>query len=180
MLAFSLSVTASGYSRQTVTPEQGESVANLALEYAAAGVPFQLGGQLTVDAFTASNAEAGQGIDASGLVVNVCREVLGDLRWAGGGGEEPLLVADVSSSTLFNWNTIPVKLEELLPGDLIFFKSGNGRVTGVGIFLERQGDVVHFVVASAGKGQVIKTFLNIRNQYWQESFAGAGRLTYWQ
>ncbi|MBO8126864.1 MAG: C40 family peptidase [Firmicutes bacterium] len=170
---------AQGYEKYTVTADQGQAAAELAVKYAQAGVPFKLGGQVTLEAFAeAENTD--DGIDASGLVVNVYKEVLGEVRWAGGGGEEPLLFADVSSSILFNWNTVPVSLEELRAGDLIFFKNSVGKIAGVGIFLAKKGDLVHFVVPSASQGRVIETYLNIKNAYWQQRFAGAGRLTYWQ
>ena len=171
-------IAAGGYTLRTVTVEQAQLAADLALAYAEASVPYKLAGHLTLQEFQAGTAEGG--IDASGLIVNVYREVLGEIRWAGGGGEEPLLLADVASATFFNWNTLPVKVDNLCPGDLIFFKNASGRISGVGMFLEKSGDLVHFVVASANKGRVIKTFLNTQNQYWSQSFAGAGRLTYWQ
>ncbi len=170
---------ATDYVQKTVTPEQARAACNAALEYANHGVYFKLGGQVTVEAF-AANPTPDQGIDASGLVVNVYRSVLGDIRFAAGGGEKPLLVADVASSHLFNWNTLSIGLDQLQAGDLLFFKNTAGRISGVGIFVKRQGDLVHFVIPSSSKGRVVETFYNIRNEYWQNQFAGAGRLVYWQ
>lgn len=179
VLAITAPVIAAGeYTLRTVTVEQAQSAADLALAYARAGVPYKLAGHLTLQEFQAGTVEGG--VDASGLVVNVYREVLGEIRWAGGGGEDPLLLADIASATFFNWNTLPVRVDDLCPGDLLFFKNASGRISGVGLFLEKDGDLVHYVVASANKGRVIKTFLNTKNQSWHQSFAGAGRLTYWQ
>lgn len=174
-----LPAAAADYVQKTVTPEEARAACQVALEYAKHGVYYKLGGQVTLEEFLA-NPTPDKGIDASGLVVNVYRSVLGDIRFAAGGGEKPVLVADVASSHLFNWNTLAISMAQIQPGDLLFFKNNAGQISGVGIFVRQQGDLVYFVIPSSSRGRVIETFYNIRNQYWQNNFAGAGRLVYWQ
>ena len=144
------------------------------------GVAYRWGGRLSVDEYLAA-VEAGRapgaevGVDASGLVVEAY--LAADpahrfaVEWSGG-----RLAADATSADLFRWNIVPVATDEMRPGDLLFFQDERGNVTGVAIFERREGPNVHFVVASAAQGKVIRTFLNVNNTYWQTRVKGAGRL----
>src|SRR5690606_25228052 len=116
------------------------------------------------------------GVDAPGLVKQAYRAADAAIRFVveSGGGEQR--VRDVSSGALYRWNVRTVPVDELRPGDLIFFQNSSGQVSGVAIFERREGPNVHFVVASANSGKVIRTFLNVNNEYWETRVLGAGQL----
>ncbi len=145
------------------------------------GVAYLWGGRMSVDEYLQAVAEGKRpgveaGVDASGLVVQAYRAADPAIRFVveSGGGEQR--VRDVSSGALYRWNVRTVPVDELRPGDLIFFQNSSGQVSGVAIFERREGPNVHFVVASANSGKVIRTFLNVNNEYWKTRVLGAGQL----
>lgn len=145
------------------------------------GVAYLWGGRMSVAAFVEavrSGKEPGveAGADASAVVVNAYRAADPTLRFAAAAGGTLRLVADADSRTLYEHNVRHVPLEALRPGDLIFFSGSDGQVAGVGIFERRDGPNVHFIVASASAGRVIRTFLNVNNEYWRTRFLAAGQL----
>lgn len=145
------------------------------------GVAYLWGGRMSVDAFLGavqSGKEPGveAGADASAVVVNAYRAADPSLRFAVAPGGAAALAQDATSRSLYEFNVQLIPIEQLRPGDLLFFSGSDGRVAGVGIFERRQGPNVHFIVASASAGKVIRTFLNINNEYWQTRFLAAGQL----
>lgn len=145
------------------------------------GVAYLLGGRISVERYVDAIAQGKApgvdvGIDASGLVVQAYLAADPAFRFVSRPGGESLLVRDASSTALYQWNVRTVPVEQLRPGDLIFFQNEGGRVAGVGIFERREGPNVHYIVASANAGRVIKTFNNVNNDYWRTRFLAAGQL----
>jgi len=91
-------------------------------------------------------------------------------------GSREVRVKDASSETLYLWNVRPLTIDELRPGDLVFFRSSGRSINGVALYAGRRGDLVQIVTASQGRGKVVLTTVRIGGDYWNESFAGAGRL----
>ena len=109
------------------------------------GVPYVYGGLST------------KGIDCSGLVYRVFRDVLG-------------LGVPRTTKTLYDFSE-KVNRENLEPGDLVFFNT-TGPLAHVGIYA---GNDVFIHAASEGpRTGVIKSSLD--DAYWSEAFAGGGRL----
>lgn len=172
-----------------LTPEEGERFLQEALRYATVewqagetvqvGMPYVWGGRTPLDAFVVAVATgevpAGGGVDASGLVVGAARAIDPNFRFRSQQGGAWVAVADINSSALYRWGVEPVTLEELRPGDLIFFGS-NGTVDGVAIYERTVGRSIRFVVASAGQGRVVRTGADLDGEYWKTRFIGAGRL----
>lgn len=191
MTAFALAVAfpalaeeAAGQAGVPVSEEQALAALTEALRYAEAGVPFKLGGRITVDEYLALRDQdpekaASGGIDASGLVCNAYRAAIPNLKFFGGPPGQAGLAAYVTSRTLYRYNVSPVTLEAMRPGDLLFFKSPqSGDITGVAIVAARAGKVVRVVVASASRGKVVETGINTEGTYWATQVAGLGRLLY--
>lgn len=185
---------AAAMSRSPLTEADGLHVAETALAYATVtyvvddeerqGMPFLLGGRSNLDTFNAAMAGGdlsagdleGIGLDASGLVVAVLRDVNPGVRFAASAGDDPVLWADATSALLFDYNVIHVEAEEVRAGDLIFF-GRNASVTGVAVVSGQTGTRVDFVVASAGQGRVHHTFARTDGDYWQNNIVGVGRLS---
>lgn len=109
------------------------------------GVPYLYGG---LDS---------KGIDCSGLVYRVYKDVLG-------------LGVPRTTKTLYDFAE-KVNRESLQPGDLVFFDT-TGPLAHVGIF-EGEGVFIH--AASEGpKTGVIKS--SLAEPYWTKAYAGGGRL----
>lgn len=145
------------------------------------GVAYLLGGRLSVDEYLAAVAGGkvpgvDVGVDASGVVVQAYRAADPAFRFLSRSGGGSRLVRDASSVALYEWNVRTIPVEQLRPGDLIFFKNASGRVAGVGIFERREGPNVYYIVASANSGKVIRTFNNVNNDYWKTRFLAAGQM----
>jgi cell wall-associated NlpC family hydrolase len=95
-------------------------------------------------------------MDCSGLVLRVFKRVGHDLPR--------------TSASQFQVGQ-SVAASELMPGDLVFFTNGNGRVNHVGIYAGRR----HFIHASTAKRTVRYDSLNSR--YFRAHYAGARRIT---
>ncbi|HEY8498642.1 MAG TPA: hypothetical protein VIK90_05285 [Limnochordales bacterium] len=168
----------------TVSAEQALAALQEALRYVEAGVPYKLGGKATVQQYLAlkeqdPQAAAAAGVDASGIVVNAYRAVLPDLTLYAGPPELGRTASYVTSEALFRYNTVPVPLEQVRPGDLLFFRSpGGDTITGVGLVSAVSGRIVRVVVASASRGRVVDIGIDTRGDYWARSVAGLGRLVY--
>jgi len=109
------------------------------------GVPYLYGGTDT------------KGLDCSGLVYRVYRDVLGQ-------------IIPRTAKTLFAFCE-PVERSKLQPGDLVFFDTTD-RLAHVGIFVG-EGQFIH--AASEGpRTGVLRSSLT--EDYWQRTYAGAGRL----
>jgi len=142
------------------------------------GVAYMWGGRMSVEDYLAA-IEAGAtpgddaGVDASAVVVRSYLAAQPGLRFETAGGQ---LIADATSSTLYHYNVEFISVEQLRPGDLIFFGTGPNHVTGVALFDRREGPNVHFIIASPRAGKVIQTFYNVNNETWNNQFVAAGRL----
>ncbi len=165
-----------------VTTGQSNSAFEYAKGYVNNQVAYQYGGRLTVEEYKnalAEGKEPGQdiGVDSSAVVLNAYRSILPDIRfWTN--AHQNRTYSDVSSSTLYHWNRKPLAKHQLVPGDLVFFKTTGGNIMGVGLFSHFQGNVIHFIVASANAGQVVLTNVDTNGSYWHNHFAGFGRLQY--
>ncbi|MCK9221494.1 MAG: C40 family peptidase [Limnochordia bacterium] len=178
--------------KMQVTAAQAEQALKVALEYAEfdyvyrgqsyTGMPYRLGGRTTLseleEALILGESIDNLGLDASGLVVNCYREVLPDAKFLFKSDQGFVPVTDVNSYALFNWNVSLQPLEELRPGDLIFFKSEKGRIMGVGILVRTTINQVRCVVASETSGKITETGMMLSGSYWNTHYAGGGRLNY--
>lgn len=145
------------------------------------GVAYLWGGRMSVDEYLdavaagkAPGVEAG--VDASALVVQAYRAADPSIRFAAVVQGERQLLPDATSDSLYRFNIRAISVEELRPGDLIFFKSESGGVAGVAIFERREGPNIHYIVASPNAGKVVRTFNNVHNSYWQTRFLAAGQV----
>ena len=169
---------------QTVSAQVALAALEQALRYVEAGVPYQLGGKITLEEYLAlkeadPEAAATRGVDASGVVVNAYRAVLPDLQLLAGPPEQGRKATYVTSDALFRYNTVPVPLEQAQPGDLVFFRSAGGdSIGGVGIVSTISGRIVRVVVASASRGRVVEIGIDTQGDYWARNVAGLGRLIY--
>lgn len=196
----------SAVERAVLEPAEAEQVADTALAYAEVvyvvgeeeerGFPYLWGGRTGLQAFrsaiedahvtavagggTREGAIKGLGVDASGLVVAVLRDVFPGVRFNAAEGNGAALWADVTSALLYEYNSVAVEPSALRAGDLVFFgtlpEDEAVNVSGVGIVTGRSGTRVDFVVASAGQGRVIHTFARADGDYWRDNIVGTGRL----
>jgi cell wall-associated NlpC family hydrolase len=94
------------------------------------------------------------GFDCSGLVQYVFRQV---------GIELPR-----SSRDQYN-HVSRITLQELQPGDLVFFRVARNRISHVGIYME-EDRFIH----SPSRGKKV-SYDSLSDPYWRSRFAGAGR-----
>lgn len=177
-----------------VSAEQAREALRRAREYAQfryrlddeeqQGVPYKLGGKVTLEEFArlveSSPDEAREaGIDASGLVVQAYRAAVPDIQFFTGPTGQEGLARMVNSGALYRWNTKPIALDEVGPGDLVFFKSpSTNQVTGVALVSQRVGRILRIIVASESRGRVVEVGLQVTGSYWESRVAGLGRLVY--
>lgn len=165
----------------TVSQQQAYQAYEYALEYVNNEVAYLYGGRISVEQYLTELAlckEPGVdiGVDASALVVNSYRNVISDIRfWFD--DTKTTTVSDATSNILAEFNSNPLAQSEIVPGDLIFFKNAAGNINGVAIFSHIQGNVIHFITASANKGKVVLTNARLDGNYWADAFGGFGRLT---
>lgn len=163
-----------------VTGEQAQQAFDYGMSYVQSEVPYRYGGRQTVEQYqtaAAASQKDNLGVDSSGMVINAYRSVIPEMRfWTDSNMSRA--ATDVSSSTLYYHNSRQISLDEAVSGDLIFFQSASGQIMGVGLFSHLQGEVAHFIVASANAGKVILTNAHIEGDYWKNSVAGIGRLQY--
>lgn len=146
------------------------------------GEPAEAAGQPTGTAADAADriedVLSGLGVDASGLVVNALRALNPSVRFAASAGDNPVWLADATSSLLYHYNVLHLDPADIRAGDFVFFGTAGGdsvNVTGVGVVTGRSGTRVDFVVASAREGRVIATFARTDGDYWRNNIVGAGR-----
>ena len=107
------------------------------------GVPHRMGGMTK------------KGVDCSGFTILLCKEVYGH-QFKGRRSED-----------LFG-ECQPVKREELVEGDLVFFKIGSRRINHVGVYLGN-GQFAH---ASSSKGVMVSS---LDEAYYDTYFFKGGR-----
>ena len=109
------------------------------------GVPYRYGGN------------TGKGVDCSGLVVNVYKDVYG-------------IKLQRNSELIYKKKCDKIKKSKLREGDLVFFKTGKKkRINHVGIYL-KNGKFVH---TSASRGVIISS---LDEDYYRRNFMQAGRV----
>lgn len=107
------------------------------------GVPYRYSG------------DSKKGIDCSGLVKKVYREVYA-------------LDLNGSASDIYT-RCEPIERKDLQEGDLVFFKINKSRISHVGIYLQRG----FFVHASVSKGVMLN---NLSEDYYKKYFFSGGRI----
>ncbi|WP_168160092.1 C40 family peptidase [Steroidobacter denitrificans] len=142
---------------RTGPPAAVSPLASSAREFAAAG----LGSEIAMRAMSLLGTpyhyggEAPGGFDCSGLVRFVHRQ----------------LGIDVPRTTLEQYSAAdPVGLEQLAPGDLLFFKTRGTRVSHVAIYTG-EGRFIH--APQTGRTVELRT---LDDAYYRPRLAGAGRL----
>ena len=98
------------------------------------------------------------GLDCSGLVYVSFREALG-------------VTVPRTTTALYEW-VEKIPLENALPGDLLFFVTGGGPISHVGIFT---GDRRFIHAASEGRSTGV-IYSTLDESYWSRTFAGVGRV----
>lgn len=187
----------SSYETMALEQEDVQHIVDRALAYATVtyvvddeemqGVPYLWGGRTDLGTFQDATAGGdvtmraleGLGLDASGLVVAVLRDVYPDIRFLAAENRQPVLWADATSAILYEYNSVAVEPGDVRAGDLVFFgtRSAEGVVDvgGVGLVTGRSGTRVNFVVASAGQGRIVHTFARTDGDYWRENIIGSAR-----
>jgi cell wall-associated NlpC family hydrolase len=110
------------------------------------GSPYRLGG---------TSPETG--LDCSGFVGHVFRQAAG--------------VVLPRDSHAISEAALPLRQDELQPGDLVFFNTLNRAFSHVGIYL---GDDRFVHATSSRTGSVMVS--NLKDRYWRERFDGARRV----
>ena len=102
--------------------------------------------------------DKGEGVDCSGLVVQVYLTVYG-------------IPLERRSADIFDKNCTPINKSDLRQGDLVFFDtSKKGGISHVGIYLRDN----YFVHASSSRGVMVS---NLTQPYWQNHYHTSGRLS---
>ena len=117
--------------KHLITIEEANQAHDYAMQYVENEVAYLYGGRQSVEAYLAALADGkvpGQdiGADASAVVVNAYRNVIPNIRFFLIRVKRP--VAD-TSSVIANYNSVPISQDELVPGDLIFFKDASETLT---------------------------------------------------
>ena len=138
------SASASPTERASAFDQARQRLLSTAVRYE--GTPYRLGGTTR------------RGMDCSGFVYRSFRESLG-------------VSVPRTSESMFLW-TERIRLEEIQPGDLVFFRTtGTARITHVGIYTG-YGYFIHSASQGRRTGVI---FSNLEETYWAGVYAGAGR-----
>ncbi|MGC8890951.1 MAG: C40 family peptidase [bacterium] len=101
--------------------------------------PYVLGGQ-----------DPKVGFDCSGLVVWAYGKVISNILFL----REGRIVSDVEVEYLYSENTTPLKLGDIVPGDIVFIANKNGIVNHCGLIVSTDSDSIKIIHASGGLGKV--------------------------
>ncbi|HLV08638.1 MAG TPA: NlpC/P60 family protein [Halanaerobiales bacterium] len=148
---------------QSVQVEISEPVAEKALEIALQqqGKPYQWGGR------------GQEEFDCSGLITWSYKEAVGEKRIFRIGD---YITTDATMNDLYHWNVIMIPLEEIKPGDILFFTDREDLITHGGLFIKWVNEnSFRFIHASSTRGEVvveIRCIEDINGGHWLE---GAGR-----
>ena len=143
----------------TVTP----GIAADALEFAlmAEGRPYVWG------------ADGPDGFDCSGLIVWAYKKAYPNIMFRVGNKKYP----DVAMNDIWKYNTVPLLLKDIMPGDIVFITSGQNTITHGGLFIRWVGDdEFEFINASSYHGQVVVDTWPVDGLKREQWFVGAGRL----
>jgi len=111
------------------------------------GTPYRYGGM------------SAAGVDCSGLLLLGFSNALG-------------VALPRSASDLYNW-AVDIPIERAQPGDLVFFRTGiTYSITHVGLYLGNR----RFIHAASDGPQTGVIYSNLDEQYYRNTFAGAGRV----
>jgi len=110
------------------------------------GTPYQYGGHT-----------CGEGSDCSGMVMEVYKTVYG-------------IALERNTARMLEQNCKRIKDDDLREGDLVFFSTGGGNVSHVGIYLKEN----KFVHASSSRGVVVD---DLTQPYYSTHYHTAARVT---
>lgn len=177
LLVLLLSVSAQA-KQFVVTESQAHGALLYGMQYVEHEVLYLFGGRLSVEDYlrAQSHGRTNIGVDASAVVVNSYRAQIPGIHFFRGENSNP--GTDTNSTSLYRYNSKPLTKEEVVPGDLVFFKNSEGTIIGVGLFSHFTGDKVAYIVASPNRGKVDVVEVPMSGPYWQGSFAGFFRLQY--
>lgn len=109
------------------------------------GTPYRYGG------------DSKRGMDCSGLVLQSFKSVNIDM---------PRITRDQAA------NGMNIRIKNVRPGDLLFFKTSGSKISHVGIVDHIKNGEIFFIHASTSKGVMVSSFENV---YWNKRFVKAVR-----
>ena len=70
---------------------------------------------------------------------------------------------------------VAISLAEIVPGDLLFFKTdkSSNRINHVGLIVSRKGNSIRFIHATTSRGVIVS---DLTENYWRKAFVGARRV----
>lgn len=126
------------YIQEEVSIEQAKQALSFAIKEE--GKPYVLGGQ-----------DPDIGFDCSGIVVWTYSKTVDNLLFKRRGR----IVSDIEVEYLYSENITPLKLEDVVPGDIVFISNKEGIVNHCGLVVSKGLDCVRIIHASGGLGKVI-------------------------
>ncbi|PMQ01965.1 MAG: hypothetical protein CBR30_02950 [Dictyoglomus sp. NZ13-RE01] len=89
--------------------------------------------------------------DCSGLIVWAYKQVIPELKFRLGFSTVP----DVNIEELYIYNTKHISIQDVNPGDIIFWRNSEGKISHGGLVIEVKSNYVQYVNASSVKGAVV-------------------------
>lgn len=109
------------------------------------GTPYRYGG------------DSKRGMDCSGLVLQSFKSINIDM---------PRVTRDQAA------NGMNVRIKNVKPGDLLFFRTSGNKISHVGIVDHIKNGEIFFIHASTSQGVIVSSFENV---YWNKRFVKAVR-----